>query len=315
MALKFENAHSQTVYIALLWFDENCDPPWRKQGWFAAEPSQTIEIHDDDLQLLPDRNWAWFAQAGYADGPCWSGDLPHDYAIPHNAAFDQCYSDETGCNARYPFKASQFPGGWNGVTIILLAPGTAGQENQGFAWAIPDYLPEAVAFTSGTLGPSTVTASATWTLNNQGFWNFSGSIHESGVLGQDYGFGMTLDVTDSAGNPISVVHTGSVGPNLPLLNPNDSWNDEGFDQRIIDLWPSIVSATSQSGLSVHTDPIQVFEGILEILGVGAAALLIAAGGVLIGGDGKDWTCDSTPTLQPTPDGQGVDVVWTCRPKP
>lgn len=318
MSLSFQNAYTEDVYIALLWFDNTCKPdPWRKIGWFLAAPGETVEVFSGDLQQLQDPNWAWFAEAGYADGPCWSGDPNHSYyAIPHNASFDQCYDDNTGCNAGYPFITAQFDARWGSLTILLLGPGTAGQGFQGFAWAVPQFLPQAETFLSGTLGPSTVTASATWTLNNQGFWNFNGHIHESGVLGHDYGFGMVLNVKDANGNSIGVVHSGSVEPNLPFSNPDDSWNDQGFYQRIVDLWPAIANATCHSGLNVTTTPGQILEGVLELLGVGAVAVLVAVGGALIGSDGKNWECPNSPQVNVSGDngGVGVDVVWQCSRK-
>jgi hypothetical protein len=90
------------------------------------------------LQTIPDPNFAWFAQADYADGPCWSGDPAHNwYAVPHNAAFGQCYADNTGCNAAYPFVAGTLNQASADVTIVLLQPGTAGQGFQGaiIAWS------------------------------------------------------------------------------------------------------------------------------------------------------------------------------------
>jgi hypothetical protein len=137
MGLWFQNAYSDTVYIALLWYDPGCNPPWRKSGWYEAAPGTSIEVIGGNLQTVQDPNFAWFAQAEWADGPCWSGDPAHNwYAIPHNAAFDQCYSDEAGCNAAYPFIAGVLDPAWTDFTIALLAPGTAGQGFQGLAAGI-----------------------------------------------------------------------------------------------------------------------------------------------------------------------------------
>jgi hypothetical protein len=313
MALSFENAWSQTVYIAIIWFDSACSPPWQKVGWYVANPGQTVQIYSGNLLDLPNPNWAWFAQAGYADGPCWSGDAGHRYRVAHNNSFDQCLeNNDAAMNAEYPFKATQFAQGWNDVNVILLGPGEAGQLNQGFAWPIVQQVPQSVAFSTPTLGPSTVTSSATWVLNSQGFWQFTGSIHESGIIGQNYAFGMFLDgVADAQGNPVSVVHAGSVGPHLPFSNDNDSWNDQGFDQRIVDLWPQIAQASVGWDLSVHYTLGEVLEALAEAIGVGVVAAALAIGGAVFG---SDYTCDKTPTVEATPDGRGVDAVWHCYPK-
>jgi hypothetical protein len=173
-------------------------------------------------------------------------------------------------------------------------------------------LPQAIQFSSGTLGPSTTTGSAFWTLNAQGFWNFSGSVHESGLVGHAYGFGMSLNVQDPNGWGPVVVHSGSVGQNLgPIGNPNDSWSDSGFDQRVIDLWPAIVSAQSLATLNVDTDASHILPAVLEALGIVHAVGLLVVG-LVIGGQG--WTCDRA-TVQGSGDngGFGVDVTWTCHP--
>jgi hypothetical protein len=139
MGLWFENAYTDTVYIALLWYDPGCSPdPWRKVGWYVAAPGASVRVVGGDLKNVQDRNFAWFAQADWADGPCWSGDPAHNwYAIPHNAAFNQCYDDNTGCNAAYPFVADTLDSGATDFTIVLLEPGTAGQGFQGWASSIP----------------------------------------------------------------------------------------------------------------------------------------------------------------------------------
>ena len=132
MPLSFQNLYSQTAYVALLWFDPGCSPDrWRKIGWFAVDPNQTVQVVGDDLQTLKTPYFGWFADTG-ADGPCWSGD--HWYRVPHNAGFDQCYDDDTGCNAVWPFIAGALDTDWWGFTIMLLSPGKPDQASQGCAW-------------------------------------------------------------------------------------------------------------------------------------------------------------------------------------
>jgi len=139
MGLWFQNADTDPVYIALLWFNPGCGAePWQKSGWYEVEPGSSIEVVGADLRSIPDSNFAWFAQADWADGPCWSGDPAHNwYAIPHNAAFDQCYADNTGCNAAYPFIAATLSRSFADWTIVLLQPGVAGRGFQGCSFGIP----------------------------------------------------------------------------------------------------------------------------------------------------------------------------------
>ncbi|HTQ20660.1 papain-like cysteine protease family protein [Mycobacterium sp.] len=134
MGLWFWNGYTDTVYIALLWYDPGCHPdPWRKVGWYGVAPGDSVQVVQGDLRHAQDRNFAWFAQADWADGPCWSGDPAHAwYAIPHNAAFNQCYDDNTGCNAAYPFVADTLNSADADSTILLLWPGAAGHGFQGW---------------------------------------------------------------------------------------------------------------------------------------------------------------------------------------
>lgn len=131
MPLWFGNPGSETVYIALLTYDPGCRPhPWRKSGWYGLAGGSVIEVIHEDLRTLPTPYWAWFADIG-ADGPCWSGDLW--YRVPHNAGFDQCYDDDTGCTALWPFRAGWFDPHWSGLNVVLSRPGAGNRANQGIA--------------------------------------------------------------------------------------------------------------------------------------------------------------------------------------
>jgi len=111
-------------------------------SWFSATAGATIEVVSEDLRDLPNLHFAWFAQSDGADGPCWSGGNDGSYPIPHNAAFVQCYDDDSGCNAVYPFIRGQFSPEWVGFTVMLLAPGVAGRANQGCVWGSPLFTPD-----------------------------------------------------------------------------------------------------------------------------------------------------------------------------
>jgi Papain-like cysteine protease AvrRpt2 len=137
MGLWFQNAYTDPVYVAILWFDPSCSgQPWRKSGWYLVASGSSVEIVGANLQSIPDSNFAWFAQADWADGPCWTGDFSHNYAIPHNAAFNQCYTDNTGCNAAYPFNNATLSRSSADWTIVLFQPGVAGRTFQGCSYGM-----------------------------------------------------------------------------------------------------------------------------------------------------------------------------------
>ena len=170
--------------------------------------------------------------------------------------------------------------------------------------------PTAVQFNSGTLRTSGIAASGLWSLNAQGFWNFTGSLNNSDAIPQQFGFGMALNVRDANGNRLGVAHSDQVGPNLPLFNNNASWNETGFDQRIIDLWPAIFGARS-AGAATRLDVSIDAGDVLVDLGLVAGAVFIAAAGLFIGG--RRWQCDPV-TVQATEGGTGVEGVWRCSPE-
>ena len=131
MPLWFGNPYSDTAYISLLTYDSGCRPdPWRKSGWYSVASGSVIEVIREDLRTLPTPYWAWFADVG-ADGPSWSGD--RWYRVPHNAGFNQCYDDDTGCGALWAFREGWFDPDWSGLNVVLVAPGSANQANQGVA--------------------------------------------------------------------------------------------------------------------------------------------------------------------------------------
>jgi hypothetical protein len=172
--------------------------------------------------------------------------------------------------------------------------------------------PTAVQFKSAGLPETSgVAASATWTLNAQGFWNFTGSVNNSNAITQQWAVGMALPVQ---GQTFWVNASGQVGPNLPLFNNNASWNYTGFEQQIVDFWPEIFgarSATAAANLQVSINVGDALEAVGISLGVAGVAALVAAV-ALLGPNGKGWSCDG-PNLQGSDDGTGIDVTWKCTP--
>jgi hypothetical protein len=180
--------------------------------------------------------------------------------------------------------------------------------------------PTAVQFSSGPLRAQGCLASAYWTLNAQGFSNFSGSINNSDAITQQYAVGMTLNVRDANGDAIGVMHSGQVGPNLPLFNNNASWNDTGFDQRILDLWPSIFGlqySSAAADLKVSDNVADSIEAVLEVLleavaGAVAVVVVVVGGALLVGG--KLYTCAPTNN-QAARSREGVVIDWECHVGP
>jgi hypothetical protein len=138
-----------------------------------------------------------------------------------------------------------------------------------------EILPSAIAFESGLLGALGVSGMAQWTLNAQGYWNYTGSVTNSEILSTNYSFGIALNITDSQGNYPAVVYSATVAPDLPFFSNTDSWNVSGYDPRIIELWPAIVKARSVSKISAATNALDaVLEGLIALVGGGAAAVAI-----------------------------------------
>jgi hypothetical protein len=118
MSLSFRNHHSVTAYVGVLVLDRGCGPdPWRKVGWYGLAPGASVLVVSDHNP--PHTNFAWFADVG-ADGPCWSGNLW--YRVPHNAGFNQCFDDNSGCDAVWPFQSGSYGGDWPNLTIVLRSP-------------------------------------------------------------------------------------------------------------------------------------------------------------------------------------------------
>jgi hypothetical protein len=169
--------------------------------------------------------------------------------------------------------------------------------------------PTAVQFNlTGVPEVSGVAASATWTLNAQGFWNFTGSVNNSNAITQQWAVGMALSLQ---GESLWVNHQGQVGPNLPLFSNTASWNDTGFDQRIIDSWPELFGArstTAAGNLQVSINAGDIIEALGIYLGVAGVAALVAVVALL------GWECPDKPTIKRSDDGTGIDVGWRCYPK-
>jgi len=134
--------------------------------------------------------------------------------------------------------------------------------------------PATVIFDSGTLGPSTVTASAQVGIQSDGLASFRGNIHESGAIGHNYVFAIALlDLKDSQGNTLVFAHEGNVKGQLDIGSSDDSWQDDGHNSLISDNWDIAKNSRSQARLHVSTDPLQAIETV--IIGLFAAVGTVA----------------------------------------
>jgi hypothetical protein len=139
--LAFSNFYSETAYVAISWFNFEGPFPngqWFKLGWWAIPPGGVpVVVKGQDLRTGVNEFFSWFASVGFG-GPCWSGDLDLDVSA---GVFNQAYNDDSnGCTVPAPFIGNaELEPDWYGLTIMLLAPGVAGQPSQGCAWALPTY--------------------------------------------------------------------------------------------------------------------------------------------------------------------------------
>lgn len=138
MPLSFQNLYTDNVYVALVLLGAyKCQPGdlYHKIGWWQVEPGATVQVEDSDLRIVQP-TYCWFACVGL-DGPWWSGD--QNFNVTPNK-FNQCsHDDSNGCIVPVPFVGATLEPDWFGLTIMLLAPGATGQQNQGCGWAFPVY--------------------------------------------------------------------------------------------------------------------------------------------------------------------------------
>jgi hypothetical protein len=123
---------------------------------------------------------------------------------------------------------------------------------------------------------------------------------------------MALHVQDTS---FWVNANGQVGPNLPGFSNTASWNDTGFDQRIVDFWLAIFGARARSATAAATLQVSInvgdaLEAAAIYLGVAGVAAFVAAEAI-IGPNGTGWHCDPAT---PVP-GPGINVEWRCYPNP
>ncbi|MFI9105512.1 hypothetical protein ACIGXA_33895 [Streptomyces fildesensis] len=164
--------------------------------------------------------------------------------------------------------------------------------------------PQSYYIRSGDLGPSTVTGKADLVVFSDGFWSYRGDVHESGLIGHDYVLGILLDYVDPNGEVYAYANDGTVH-GLDIGSDDDSWQKDGWDQRISRNWDAIAAAGWQANLHVSTNLLAAVEAMavaLPVVRYGAAVVALVVVFVASPNTKFHW--------QATEDGQGVEAVWT-----
>jgi hypothetical protein len=199
------------------------------------------------------------------------------------------------------------PGAENSIGSPLTITWTAANGVQsGILNLTVNVSPETISLASGPLGPSTVSGSASLVMNSDGFWFFSGHVHESGFIGHDYAFGMTLDTLEPlSGKALVFTNEGTVhGTSDPWGSRDDDWTQQGKDQLISSNWDKIKTSQALATLHVSSDPFQVFEAVVEPLIIAAAAF-----GAIVFISDSGTHCD--PTLVSGENGEAsFDMICT-----
>jgi hypothetical protein len=128
MALHFCNEYSNTVYVAILYYDPACgvaNQNFAKSGWYAVNPGQTMVPNIPGLygDLRQGNARAYFFAEEYSgsQGGVWSGTGNAWTFVPNGAAFTQCFEDNTNTQQQVDFNDIEF-GGFSDVFVMIYEP-------------------------------------------------------------------------------------------------------------------------------------------------------------------------------------------------
>jgi len=122
---------------------------------------------------------------------------------------------------------------------------------------------------SGSLLPASVKGSATFEFTSDGFWSFSGHVHENSFIGHKYVFAAGPHFSDADGNGFVVSHEGSV------TDSRDSdFDKSGWDPRISANWDQLKGASVSFKLEVDIAPGDVIKGLLGAIAFAGVMLLV-----------------------------------------
>jgi hypothetical protein len=126
-----------------------------------------------------------------------------------------------------------------------------------------------VSHFSGSLLPSSVKGSATFELTSDGFWSFSGHVHENGFIGHKYVFAAGPDFSDPDGNGFVVAQESSV------TDSRDSdFEQHGWDPRISAYWDQLRQVGVSFRLEVDIRPGDVLKSLAGVLALAGVIVLV-----------------------------------------
>lgn len=136
--------------------------------------------------------------------------------------------------------------------------------------------PESRLVNSGKLGPSTTDGFFELVLFSDGYWSFKGHVHESGLIGHDYGAALVLTYVDPDGHVYAYGHSGTVHGTTDIGSRDDDWQDDGWDRRISQHWDELRACPWKAELHVSTNALAVIEAITAgiVVGAGTAAAVL-----------------------------------------
>lgn len=138
--------------------------------------------------------------------------------------------------------------------------------------------PASVVFSSGSVEANFVHGWSQLGIQSDGLFSFRGHVHESGVAGDNYFFMVALlDVKNSAGNTLVFPQDDWVAGQLDFGPSDRDFQNDGFNQLLVDQWDTARNSQVQFRLHVSSNPLQVTETF--------ALGLIVAAGVIFGGYG------------------------------
>lgn len=171
--------------------------------------------------------------------------------------------------------------------------------------ALNDLLPAGVTYDSGRFAAGNVHASAQLFLQSDGGMLFSGQVHESGAVGDNFVLAMALlDVQDASGNTLVFVHEDTIAGQVGVGFSDKEWHNPGFNQLVKDNWDAVKRTRVETRLHVSTDPWQVTETVI--------GTLFAIVGAVIGGISATESCQEGSGWQCRPAGGGDSVDFICR---
>ncbi|MFB8274812.1 hypothetical protein [Nocardia colli] len=136
-------------------------------------------------------------------------------------------------------------------------------------------LPEFRLISSGMLGPSTTDGFFELVLFSDGFWTFKGHVHESGLIGHDYGAALVLTYVDPDGHVYAWGNSGTVHGTTDIGSRDDDWQQDGWDRRISQHWDDLRDCSWKAELHVSTNALAVIEAITAGIVVAGVAVVAA----------------------------------------